>query len=592
MDFMSRFSRKQIVALSVAALAIAAIAIAAISVCCSHHTYPRELVVADSLCETNPPKAISHLKALRVKSKSMGTADSWYYRLLCVKARDKVYIPAPDVNEPQAIVNHYESFGADKSKLQYAYYYLGCAYRDLDNIPMALEFYKKALTIVADKNSKFASAVNFQTGFQLLEQSFYKEAMNYFRESLRIEMMQHNSAMMAYCLQKIAYVYQEEKNDSCFLYYKEALNIAQKSNDMQVCNEMKSSLANYYVEKAEYEKAKDLSLPVIHTMSDDNNAKDSFYDVAGLSYLGLGRLDSALYFFNELNKTEKIKTKVESSRQLAHIYNIKGDSKRSLMYMAEYEQAADSLKKINVESSIAKMNALYDYTMYKERNAALERSHYRMLVAMCIVVMLSLYGLFYFIVFYRKMKRRAFIQKLNWERYQDEIKERNDNNIKDRDETIKNLLSQLQEMKDRSTAANDIAPQADGNTFQQDILAKKYDLEKEVLKSFMASDIFQVISQKVAINENLTNKELKALDEQFLMLIPDFIKNLKSSCHLSVQDIRMCALIRISSLNSSEIATLLGRDKSTISKAKKKLLLAFVGKNSKDIDFNEYIRTL
>ena len=589
---MSRFSRKQIVALSVAALAIAAIAIAAISVCCSHHTYPRELVVADSLCETNPPKAISHLKALRVKSKSMGTADFWYYRLLCVKGRDKAYIPATDVKEPQAIVNHYESFGADKSKLQYAYYYLGCAYRDLNNIPMALEFYKKALTIVADKNSKFASAVNFQTGFQLLEQSFYKEAMNYFRESLRIETMQHNSAMMAYCLQKIAYVYQEEKNDSCFLYYKEALNIAQKSNDMQVCNEMKSSLANYYVEKAEYEKAKDLSLPVIHTMSDDNNANDSFYDVAGLSYLGLGRLDSALYFFNELNKTEKIKTKVESSRQLAHIYNIKGDSKRSLMYMAEYEQAADSLKKINVESSIAKMNALYDYTMYKERNAALERSHYRMLVAMCIVVMLSLYGLFYFIVFYRKMKRRAFIQKLNWERYQDEIKERNDNNIKDRDETIKNLLSQLQEMKDRSTAVNDIAPQADGNTFQQDILAKKYDLEKEVLKSFMASDIFQVISQKVAINENLTNKELEALDEQFLMLIPDFIKNLKSSCHLSVQDIRMCALIRISNFNSSEIATLLGRDKSTISKAKKKLLLAFVGKNSKDIDFNEYIRTL
>ena len=589
---MSRFSRKQIVALSVAALAITAIAIAAISVCCSHHTYPRELVVADSLCETNPPKAISHLKALRVKSKSMGTADFWYYRLLCVKGRDKAYIPATDVKEPQAIVNHYESFGADKSKLQYAYYYLGCAYRDLDNIPMALEFYKKALTIVADKNSKFASAVNFQTGFQLLEQSFYKEAMNYFRESLRIETMYHNSAMMAYCLQKIAYVYQEEKNDSCFLYYKEALDIAQKSNDMQVCNEMKSSLANYYVGKAEYEKAKDLSLPVIHTMSDDNNAKDSFYDVAGLSYLGLGRLDSALYFFNELNKIEKIETKVESSRQLAHIYNIKGDSKRSLMYMAEYEQAADSLKKINVESSIAKMNALYDYTMYKERNAALERSHYRMLVAMCIVVMLSLYGLFYFIVFYRKMKRRAFIQKLNWERYQDEIKERNDNNIKDRDETIKNLLSQLQEMKDRSTAANDIAPQADGNTFQQDIIARKYDLEKEVLKSFMASDIFQVISQKVAISENLTNKELEALDEQFLMLIPDFIKNLKSLCHLSVQDIRMCALIRISSFNSSEIAALLGRDKSTISKAKKKLLLAFVGKNSKDIDFNEYIRTL
>ena len=84
---MSRLSRKQIVALSVVALAIAATVVSVVYLSCSHHTYPRELVVADSLCESNPPKAISHLNALRVKSKSMGTADSWYYRLLCVKAR-------------------------------------------------------------------------------------------------------------------------------------------------------------------------------------------------------------------------------------------------------------------------------------------------------------------------------------------------------------------------------------------------------------------------------------------------------------------------------------------------------------------------
>ena len=97
---MSRFSRKQIVALSVAALAIAVIAIAAISVCCSHHTYPRELVVADSLCESNPEKALLYIKKLKPEVSSWDEEDAWYYRLLCIKANDKLYLSLIHISEP------------------------------------------------------------------------------------------------------------------------------------------------------------------------------------------------------------------------------------------------------------------------------------------------------------------------------------------------------------------------------------------------------------------------------------------------------------------------------------------------------------
>ena len=89
---MSRFSRKQIVALSVAALAIAAIAIAAISVCCSHHTYPRELVVADSLCETNPDSAEALLHRMP-DSVLEAKPDRMYYDLLHIKASNNLYEP-------------------------------------------------------------------------------------------------------------------------------------------------------------------------------------------------------------------------------------------------------------------------------------------------------------------------------------------------------------------------------------------------------------------------------------------------------------------------------------------------------------------
>ena len=95
MYIMSRFSRKQIIALSVAALAIAAIAIAAISVCCSHHTYPRELVVADSLCESNPDSAEALLHRMP-DNVLAAKPDRMYYDLLRIKASNNLYEPQKD----------------------------------------------------------------------------------------------------------------------------------------------------------------------------------------------------------------------------------------------------------------------------------------------------------------------------------------------------------------------------------------------------------------------------------------------------------------------------------------------------------------
>ena len=78
---MVRFSlynitRKQRIFIAVVALAIAAIAIAAISVCCNHHIYPRELVVADSLCESNPEKALLYIKKLKPEVSAWDEEDT------------------------------------------------------------------------------------------------------------------------------------------------------------------------------------------------------------------------------------------------------------------------------------------------------------------------------------------------------------------------------------------------------------------------------------------------------------------------------------------------------------------------------------
>ena len=579
--------------LSAIVLIILCVAVGSLYVSCKKTSYPSELVAADSLCESNPHKAISYLRHINNKSSlnSMSDAAKWYYRLLCVKAKYKCDITLTNLNEISAIAEHYESYFSDQRQLPLAYYYLGKTYYADNNFPMALESYKKSLDKVSDTDIKLASIVNFQTGFLLLEQSFFSEALPYFRESLRMEKIQKDSAMIAYCMQKIAYCYQGKSDDSCLHYYKEAIEIAEKSRNQQICDEMKNSLASYYIQKAQYDKALKLSLPVLKTMNSDNGAIDSFYDIIGLSYMGLGKLDSALYYFHKLNAIETIEAKTESNLQLARIYKKKGDTSKALFYIDQYEQNNDSLQRVRVASSIAKVNALFNYSKYKDQNISLEQSRYKIVISLIIVIMLSLFGIILFVFWYRKTKRKEMIQKLNWQRYKKEQTERNDKNIKEKDAMILYLQSQLNSVQSKSVASN-IAQQKETLELQRDRIRNKQSIEKDIRHHFMSSDIYQSLCHKATNSKCLTRKEIELLDCKIMELVPDFVSNLKSLCRISQQDIRMCALIKLCDFNSSQIAVLLGRDKSTISKAKKKLIQNLLGENSKHTDFNEYIKMM
>jgi hypothetical protein len=56
---------------------------------CGGHSYPHQLAVADSLCETNPDSAVRYLRALRPHFDEAQKDVRMYYRLLCIRAEDK-----------------------------------------------------------------------------------------------------------------------------------------------------------------------------------------------------------------------------------------------------------------------------------------------------------------------------------------------------------------------------------------------------------------------------------------------------------------------------------------------------------------------
>ena len=60
---------------------------------CGRKPYPHSLSVADSLASAHPDSAVALLKSLEDTMRDEPEATRMYYRLLCIKANDKAYIP-------------------------------------------------------------------------------------------------------------------------------------------------------------------------------------------------------------------------------------------------------------------------------------------------------------------------------------------------------------------------------------------------------------------------------------------------------------------------------------------------------------------
>ena len=103
---------------------------------CTHPTTPPVLLCADSLASANPDSAQTLLASLAEGMKQEPQAVQMYYRLLCIKAKDKAYITHTSDSAILPVVKYYERKG-DKKHLPEAYYYAGRVYRDLEDAPQA-----------------------------------------------------------------------------------------------------------------------------------------------------------------------------------------------------------------------------------------------------------------------------------------------------------------------------------------------------------------------------------------------------------------------------------------------------------------------
>lgn len=131
---------------------------------CGPRRYPSSLLMADSLAAVRPDSALTLLQALAKDTADMPRTDRMYYRLLCVKAADKAYLPHTSDSLIRPVLHYYMEKG-DKRLLPEAYYYAGRVYRDLGDAPQALDYFEQALQAMRkQENLKVKSKVYAQMG--------------------------------------------------------------------------------------------------------------------------------------------------------------------------------------------------------------------------------------------------------------------------------------------------------------------------------------------------------------------------------------------------------------------------------------------
>ena len=558
---MSHFSRKQIVALSVAALAIAAIAIAAISVCCSHHTYPRELVVADSLCESNPDSAEALLRRMP-DSVLAAKPDRMYYDLLRIKASNNLYEPQKD-STIFRIVDFFEHYG-DNERLCQAYYYQGKYYVQHNDAPQALKCFQEALDMSDDNTPlTFKSKIYSQSGTIFLDQNLFDEALAMYRRSFQCDSILGDTVNMAHGLRDMAQIYRHlEKNDSCGILLNQAYKLSKGSDNIFLKRTIVLSLVSFYLAEDKVNGA--YRLYSNNLMEVEDMIQSPTYASAVMIYDKLGKPDSVYKYCNKIMSVGTPSAKQLALENLIDYYSVKGDLGKVRLLLKKYKDMSDTVRVMNTSETVMQMHSLYNYNLREKENTRLkfeakEKSFMFVLVAMAL-------GLLCALMFYQRERGKKNYMRIKF------MHEHLEQLYKSSCRQYKVSL----DLKEKEIAG----------------LMKKIDyLNGGSIEDKEKMRVYDMLRNRIRTNQKLTDK----MWEDILLIIdriyPGLRVKLMGAYGLDKEEFKISVLVKLDLLNM-EIATLVCKTPGAVTQKRAAIYKKIFKEKGSSKGFDTYIKSL
>ena len=566
--------------------------------CAGNRKYDDLMQRADSIMDVDDDSAkvaIRILDGVKPQLLEFSKAQKMRYELLRHKAMNKAYISFTSDSIMKEVVDYYDRHGSANERML-ANYVLGCVYRDMHEVPLALEYYNKAEeqadTTAADCDYGTLYRVYSQMGFLFDKQYLPYQELEAFGKAVRYAYLAKDTlnAIINYQNRGIAYDYLGNK-DSVI-----AINLHAAEMYKRIRNNEAAAIAlgcnySYYIDKGDSVNARKAFESYTSTRYEGNSnygdAKAFLLCEKGTYYMFVSRLDSAFSCLNQSLKLSKsYSNKAAATKVLAQYYARVNKPVLAMKYALKTSEYNDSDFLAVRESQLQQIQAMYNYGRNQEiaRKAELKAERITMLVYVLIaggvVIFLLLTNLY--LRQLKKKKEKIVVTKqlyddslLKLRQKQEELellRTVNDRKIadviKEKEQTINKLKEDLKDIRDKysNSSLSDV-----------DILLKESSIYKRIK--------YLELHPKETMREN-DWIELEGTIEQ---LIPSFIPLLKN--RLNVMAYRICLLVKLE-ISTSSIAILLGLSSSAISKYRKVMLEKLCGRSGKPKDFDEYIRQI
>ncbi|RHJ55078.1 amino acid ABC transporter permease [Bacteroides sp. AM10-21B] len=562
---------------------------------CRQVPYPTALITADSLANIMPDSAIHLLESIKTEISTAPEATQMYYRLLCIKAKDKAYILNTTDSLILPILNYYVEKD-DKRHLPEAYYYAGRVYRDLGDAPQALPYFYKAMeALPEDTESPLKGKIYSQISTLLLSQKLYEEGLEVLKEGYRYSLLRRDSIDMLFCLRDIGSAYRElERPDSTLHYFREARKLAYAMDNRRMINMTESQVAAVCVQLEDWENAKQaLDIAIKSTYLP---GLSSTYSIAAEYYYLTGQPDSTIYYCKRIEDVGNVYGKRNACLRMGSISLDRGNPQAALKYINQYLLYNDSVSRLENMETIRKMHSIYNYRLREKENDALKTENSRKTLIMAYSIASGLILLLLFLLYWQHSRRKQLLLNAQLEdirRLKEEQYQKSTLFIKENKKKIALLEQQLQALgeKDKALRAQ-LQMQKEITLYANKRAEIEKDEQRMLYSVIQESDIYRLLKEEILPdNRPITREEWKALKETVNDVYDDFTGKLYRYHKLSEHELHICLLLKIN-MSPIEIARLTSHTKESISSARRRLYEKVFREKGAPGKWDEFIASL
>lgn len=569
--------------------------------CTSEKDYPIAMKQAMSCMNACPDSALALLETLADSITHAPQKTQMYYRLLTIKAEDKLYMPHTTDSVILSIVDYYQQKG-DKERLFESYYYLGGTYRDMNDIPRALKAYHQGIEVGEDTDQTLLQGMTYgQMGILLAYQELYDESRSMMRKALRCYGELGDSVRYANTLATLARTYDGKNEtdsalyykDSTFYYYKESYRILRKFKMYRKADAVAGEMGCFYYRKGSTVLAKQTLLKVLPTQYKSDNVLLCL----GRIYNKEGLADSARYYWGEVLKYGNLHKQCYANLCLVELEKTQGNEVLSLAYDKQYKILQDSINAITRTDAVEKLHLSYSFQHEEQKNHQLDLKNESYLKKIYLLLFVLLFSIALGVIVIQRIrirKQEAIEQEKRLRLIQEEQYKHSLAYMRENERKLQEVEKQLVE-----------AVKQNDKLRQELLLSQRKVLEtsghqsaallsnRELLEdAFRRSDVYAFFHQAEQEELKVQEEDWDALRTAIGIAYPQFIERLYELCpKLSQRELYICYLIKLS-LNCMSMTRILICTPSAISQARKRLYKKMSGRDGTGENLDKLIADL